>query len=40
VESLPLPLVFYIRRNIGLWLDEMRGGTMQWYLMSPKWNIS
>jgi hypothetical protein len=40
VESLPLPLVFYIRRNIGLWLDEMRGGTMQWYLMSPKRNIS
>ena len=35
VRCLPWPLVFYIRRNIGFWTDEMRGGPMQWYLLTP-----
>jgi precorrin-6B methylase 2 len=36
IRSLPFPLLFYIRRNIGFWLDEMRGCSMQWYLLTPK----
>jgi hypothetical protein len=36
IRCLPLLLLFYIRRNIGFWLDEMRGAQMQWYLMTPK----
>lgn len=40
VCALPRPLVFYIRRNIGHWIDEMRGGPMQWYLLTPRSRIS
>ena len=36
IHSLPSPLLFYIHRNIGFWLDEMRGCPMQWYVLSPK----
>lgn len=36
IRCLPFPILFYIRRNIGFWLDEMRGGHMQWYFLSPK----
>jgi precorrin-6B methylase 2 len=36
IRSLPFALLFYIRRNIGFWIDEMRGGPMQWYLLSPR----
>jgi hypothetical protein len=36
IRCLPFLLLFYIRRNIGFWLDESRGVPMQWYLMTPK----
>jgi hypothetical protein len=36
IRCLPFFLLFYIRRNIGFWLDELRGGPMQWYLLIPK----
>ena len=36
IRSLPFALLFYIRRNIGFWTDEMRGCPMQWYLLSPR----
>ena len=28
--------MFYMRRNIGFWLDELRGVSMHWYLLAPK----
>lgn len=36
IRSFPSLLLFYIHRNIGFWLDELRGGAMQWYVLSPK----
>lgn len=36
IRCLPFLLLFYIHRNIGFWLDELRGGPMQWYWISPK----
>ena len=36
IRSLPFLILFYIRRNIGFWLDEMRGAPMQWYVLFPE----
>lgn len=36
IRCLAFPFLFYIRRNIGFWLDEMRGVPMQWYVLSAK----
>jgi hypothetical protein len=36
IHSLPWILGWYIRRNVGFWVDEMRGGPMQWYLLEPR----
>jgi precorrin-6B methylase 2 len=36
IRSLPFPLLYYIHRNICFWLDELRGGPMEWYVLYPK----